>query len=77
MVGVCLEPHEVVTVVRDDRTSNRTITRTMTADDSWFVGPPYAVPEEVFDEYSIGGCTLVPEGEGPGAELAKAVNCLK
>jgi hypothetical protein len=61
VVGVCLEPHEVVTVVRDDRTSNRTMTRTMTTDGSWFAGPPYAVPEEVFDEYSIGACTFVPD----------------
>ena len=67
VVGVCLEPHEIVTVIRDDRTNNRTMTRTMTADASWFAGPPYAVPEEVFDEYSIGACTLAPDDDGPGA----------
>jgi hypothetical protein len=77
VVSVCLEPHEVVPVVRDDRTSNRTITRTMTAGDSWLAGPPYAVPEEVFDEYCIGACTLAPDGEGPGAELTEAVDSLK
>lgn len=61
VVGVCLESHEVVTVVRNDRASSRTMTRTMTADDSWFAGPPYAVPEAVFDEHSIGDCTLAPD----------------
>ena len=27
--------------------------RTITTDDSWFAGLPYAVAEEVFDEHSI------------------------
>jgi hypothetical protein len=26
------------------------------ADESWFNGPPYAVPEYVFDENDFGGC---------------------
>lgn len=29
-------------------------------DPSWYVGPPYAVPEWVFDEYDLGGCALDP-----------------
>ena len=40
VVGVCLEPHEVVTVARDAQTSIRTVTRTITADESWLAGPP-------------------------------------
>jgi hypothetical protein len=27
----------------------------------WFKGPPYMVAEEVFDEYSFGGCSPVPK----------------
>ena len=27
-------------------------------DNSWFNGPPYAIPEVVFDENDIGGCEL-------------------
>ena len=23
-------------------------------------GPPYSIPEEVFDEYDLGGCSLEP-----------------
>jgi hypothetical protein len=34
----------------------------LTNDPSWFNGPPFAVAEFVFDEYSIEGCSLTPEG---------------
>ncbi len=27
-------------------------------DVSWYVGPPFAVAECVFDEYDLGGCSL-------------------
>jgi hypothetical protein len=59
VVGVCLEPHEVVAITHDAGASSTT-RPTITTDDSWFVGPPYAVPEEVFDEHSIEGCSLSP-----------------
>ena len=58
VVGICLEPHEVVTSSAGAVTS-----RGMTDDPSWLKGPPYAVPEMVFDEYDIDGCTLSPEAE--------------
>ena len=29
-------------------------------DSSWYNGPPYAVAEHVFDEYSQEDCTLLP-----------------
>jgi len=38
-------------------------TRTIMTDDSWLVGPPYAVAEEVFDEHSIEGCSLSPDAD--------------
>ena len=60
VVGVCLDPHEVVTVTRKAGAS-ATTTRAITTDDSWFAGPPYAVLEEVFDEHSIDGCSLSPD----------------
>jgi hypothetical protein len=28
-------------------------------DDSWYAGPPYAVAEDVFDEYDFEGCDRV------------------
>ncbi|WP_245421777.1 hypothetical protein [Rhodoplanes serenus] len=44
-------------------------TRTVTAirldldhDPSWYEGPPYAVPEHVFDEYDLEGCAPAPDG---------------
>ena len=52
VVGVCLEPHEVVTGM-EKAGAGGTTTRAIAADDSWFAGPPYAVPEEVFDEHSM------------------------
>jgi hypothetical protein len=27
---------------------------------SWYNGPPYAVAENVFDEFDMGGCSLDP-----------------
>ena len=47
VVGVCLEPHDVVTVTMKPGTSDAKTTRRIAADDSWFAGPPYAVPEEI------------------------------
>lgn len=61
VVGVCLEPHDVVTVTRPPGTNSMTATRTIAADDSWLAGPPYAVPEEVFDEYSVEACSPSPD----------------
>ncbi len=29
-------------------------------DPSWYIGPPYKVAEEVFDEYAQQGCSLDP-----------------
>jgi hypothetical protein len=63
IVGICLEPHEVVTVTGKAGASGTTTTRTITADDSWFAGPPYAVAEEVFDEHSLAGCSLLPDAD--------------
>ena len=31
------------------------------SDSSWYVGPPYAVAESVFDEHDLGGCSLAPD----------------
>ena len=59
VVGICLEPHEVVTSSAGTVTS-----RAMTSDASWLTGPPYAVPETVFDEYDIDGCSVSPEVNG-------------
>ena len=51
VVAICLEPHEVVTAAPDG-----TRATTVTDNDSWFDGPPYAVVESVFDESDFGGC---------------------
>jgi len=40
---------------------NETTAEIVTDDQSWFDGPPYAVPEHVFDELDMGGCSLGPE----------------
>jgi len=62
VVGICLEPREGVSVTGDVEAGGIT-TRTITTDDSWFAGPPYAVAEAVFDEHSIEGCTLSPDAD--------------
>jgi hypothetical protein len=63
IVAIRLEPHEVVSVERDADGSRRE-ERYVTDDPSWFRGPPFAVVEYVFDEYSLEGCALTSEEEG-------------
>jgi hypothetical protein len=59
IVAICLEPHEVVSSETDpDAPDQRRESRYISDDPSWFKGPPYAVVEEVFDEYSIEACAL-------------------
>src|SRR5690242_6343001 len=62
VVAISLEPHEVTDYVPSaDGVSPGTIQRRITDDPSWLVGPPYAVVERVFDEYSMLGCSLARE----------------
>ena len=63
VVGVCLDPHEVVTLTREVGAGATTMTQAISTDESWFAGPPYAVLEEVFDEHSLDGCSLSPDGD--------------
>jgi len=37
----------------------RVITAIQTDKPDWMSGPPYAIPEEVFDEYDIPGCNIL------------------
>ena len=62
IVAICLEPHEVVSVERDPDGSRRE-ERYVTDDPFWFNGPPFAVVEHVFDEYSLDDCTLTDVAE--------------
>ncbi|MGH6899756.1 MAG: hypothetical protein ACREJ5_24935 [Geminicoccaceae bacterium] len=39
-------------------------------DSSWFNGPPYAVAEQVFDEYDIEACWLPGDEPKDGARQA-------
>ncbi len=49
-----------VTVIHSD--GNGSITsETVSNDKSWFNGPPFAVAESVFDEYSMAECYLQSE----------------
>lgn len=50
VVAICLEPHEIVEM------DGREQRHVMTDDSSWFVGPPYAVAEIVFDENDFPAC---------------------
>lgn len=50
IVAICLEPHEVVTLVRSEHSEAPRQERHITDDPSWHVGPPYAIEECVFDE---------------------------
>lgn len=50
-------------------TETGTETSSMQDDESWLHGPPYAVEEVVFDEYSIEGCCLYPLDSDDNLEL--------
>lgn len=51
VVAICLELNEIVEV------DGREQRHVMTDDPSWFMGPPYAVAETVFDENDFPACT--------------------
>ena len=55
IVAICLEPHEVVSTENSEVAESEH--HTVTDDPSWFTGPPYAVVEEVFDEYDLDVCS--------------------
>src|SRR5207249_149477 len=55
VAAICVDlPHEVVHSWQDADGWHQK--REMTDDPSWFNGPPYAVVEEVLDEYDIAAC---------------------
>ena len=45
-----------VTTLKVDENGHKKLTRHETEDKSWFNGPPYAVCEQVFDEYEQEVC---------------------
>lgn len=62
IVAICLDPHEVVSLgIEKHARGKRRERRSSTVDPAWFNGPPYAVVEFVFDEYSLPGCSLTKE----------------
>lgn len=63
VIAISLEPHEVVQIERVGSSPEEVGERRfMTNDPSWLNGPPFALVEIVFDEYSIEACSLSPEG---------------
>ena len=62
VVAISLEAHEVVEIERvRGELGPPQEKRSLTNEASWLNGPPYAVVEEVFDEYSLPDCSLSPE----------------
>lgn len=59
IVAICLEPHEIVSVMPGERPGEpRDVRRSISEDPTWLTGPPYAISESVFDEYDMQGCSL-------------------
>lgn len=50
-----------VTVVEYNSSTKTIFEQTVTHDQSWFNGLPYAVAERVFDEYDVAACHLESE----------------
>jgi hypothetical protein len=60
IVAISLEPHEVASYIPSADGPGQ-LERFVTDDPSWLVGPPYAVVEDIFDEYDLPGCSLTNE----------------
>jgi hypothetical protein len=63
VAAICLEDKDMVESSPGPQRIHRTVhlSRAEAEAQSWFAGPPYAVPESVFDEYDLPACSLVPE----------------
>lgn len=59
IVAISLEPREMVRQERDEHGTVRE-DRFISSDRGDLAGPPFAVAEYVFDEYSIEGCDEIP-----------------
>jgi hypothetical protein len=44
-------------------------------DESWYNGPPYAVAEQVFDEYDQEGCD--PTTPSPASDIGVCLECVQ
>ena len=63
VAAISLEPREIIELSVDPAdSSKRTELKYVDAAD-WLGGPPYAVVEHVFDEYSIQICSLTRESD--------------
>src|ERR1700722_17012580 len=65
ILAICLDDGEVVEYSPGppEKKTTRVLSRSEREARGWFKGPPYAVAEDVFDEYDMGGCSLTSEGE--------------
>ena len=62
IVAISLEPHEIVECRRIAGGHGEfRIRRFEATAEDWLNGPPYAVVEDVFDEHSMQGCSLMSE----------------
>jgi hypothetical protein len=59
ITAISLGPHEVVEITSTSGPSQSQIGRYITDDSDWLLGPPYEIAEIVFDEYDVGGCSLI------------------
>ena len=59
IAAIRIDPVEVVRY-EDGIETRRTLTMVEAEAEGWFNGPPYAVAEQVFDEYDFGDCELAP-----------------
>ncbi|MDP2821389.1 MAG: hypothetical protein Q8O52_01740 [Sulfuritalea sp.] len=59
IVAISLEPREIVSLEIDSNDkSKRVEMRSVSNDPKDLNGPPFSVPEHVFDEYDVDACTL-------------------
>lgn len=62
IVAMSLEAHEVVDYVPSASGAGPgRLERYFTDDPSWLTGPPFAIVENVFDEYDLPSCSLTKD----------------
>ena len=75
IIAISLEPHEVVELSKSDGAVGASRTRRYVTDDpDWLAGPPYQIPERVFDEYDIEGCSPLKQRRRTESSSVKATS---
>jgi hypothetical protein len=70
IIAISLEPHEIVEIQLSAADRVVRERRSVTEEPSWLRGPPFAVPEQIFDEHDMQGCSLSDDDDASPREVS-------